>query len=800
MRVTIDPEGAIELQVSDWPGFGLRTLRPVVELNGAQVPYTVTSLTTDAEGRQSVHYDFAGRIRLELTFEAGPDVVTVGGWLENPSAAPVDLGRVAVFETGPEAASVAFGEQAREVAMLVQNNYWGDMVPLVARQTERSASDGSEPNDAAAPSEDSAVASQNVWLAYDRASRQALLVGFLSNETWTGTISVQSDSAGMVSRFSVGFDGGDLLLQPGRAVPLEGVTLMHAADPFDLLDAYGDAVAREHPFTPLAQVPVSWCSWYPYRLSVSEDRVLADAEIAATRLKPLGLSIMELDLGWEEGNLPSTFTENERFPHGLSWLSERLGDLGFELGVWKAPFQISQFDPLAREHPEWLLHGQDGALASLWTWFWEPHGEIYALDLTHPEAQEWLRDRMHSLSERGVRYLKADFIGQPSPEFARRRHDRTIAVGAQTGRIGAAIIARELAPGKMLNCGGPEMPGTGRWPLLYTCSDTGNTGTQSWQFQRDNLRSAACHLWKNGRWGVLQPSCLCVGLPGTLEEARSRATVAFMAGGQVDISDTLASLPEDRWAVLEATLPPLGLTARAVDLFDPVLEPGTVDYTAQCSGAEQEIPPGKPHPAGSVWHLRIERDWDEWDLVAVFALDPGEDQCRPTRFQVPFGHLRLDATQEYWAYEFWSGQFLGRVPAQRRNAEGYEHPGDFQDLVTGDAPGTLDIAFTGPGVKLICLRQIRPHPWVAGSSFHQSCGAELTDVSWDPQSEVLCGKVTRPVGHSGFLVLAAEGLRPADAEVGGQAVAAVPSAGGAWRLPVTCREGAMSWWVRFERE
>ncbi|NQT18640.1 MAG: hypothetical protein HQ592_02965, partial [Planctomycetes bacterium] len=120
----------------------------------------------------------------------------------------------------------------------------------------------------------------------------------------------------------------------------------------------------------------------------------------------------------------------------------------------------------------------------------------------------------------------------------------------------------------ILNCGGPEMPGTGHWPLLYTCNDTGNTGFISHRSQQTNHQSVACHLFKNGRWGIIQPSCLCVGAPGTVEDARLRATIAFLAGGQIDISDTLTTLPEDRWAILTATLPPLGVSAKPVDLFE----------------------------------------------------------------------------------------------------------------------------------------------------------------------------------------------------------------------------------------
>jgi len=572
------------------------------------------------------------------------------------------------------------------------------------------------------------------------------------------------------------------------------VVLLRGSDPWRLLEEYADGVARRHrPQVPAAP-PVSWCSWYPYRLGVTEERILANARIAARRLRPLGLRIIEVDLGWERDYLPGAFEENDQFPHGLKWLSEQLAASGLELGCWKAPYTISEFDPVAKEHPEWLVCDADGQPAPYWTWFWQPHGKVFILDLTHPGAQEWLRRRIGSLRERQVRYFKADFIGCASDGLAKSRHDRRIVAGGGTeaARIGGRIIREELPDALLLNCGGPGMPGTGHWPLLYECQDTGNTGVLSWEFQRNNFRAMACHLWKNGRWGTIQPSCLCVGLPGTLEEARIRASAAFLAGGQIDISDTLTTLPEDRWAVLEATLPPLGVSARPVDLFEPVFDPGGGDYEAQCRG-EAQAPESRPHPPGSVWHLPVKRAWDEWDLVAVFNLEPDATARAPKRFRVPLERLGLSVGQTYWAWEFWSGQFLGVVPGRRRNPRGYEHPGDLQDLTVGDAPGALEIAFTGPAVKLLCLRRVRPHPWVLGTSFHQSCGAELEEVGWDARKGVLSGRVNRSAGQGGALFVAGGSRQVVSADVDGRAAAVIPASNDSWRLSVSL-DGTGGWW------
>ncbi len=794
MQVEVTHDGLVRVACPRWAGLSIEALGPALEADGAAVALT-RAARRNAPGRATaIEYEFGGRLKLEMLLthsEAG--AVRLTGRLRNIGQSPAVLNRLSLLASSG-AVPVRLGDEAEAVAMLVQSVYRGDIVPL----KQSPACQSREPNEPAPPA-DRRLVSEHVWVAYDRAARQALLVGFETTERFNGRISLSVRPDGTIGSWSVGFDGGDLLVAPGQEVAVEDLLLMHGPDPLRLLDHYGEAVFRRHKPRMPSSPPVSWCSWYPYRLSVTEDRILENARVAARRLRPLGLRIIEADLGWEKGNLPNAFETNDRFPHGLKWLSQELGKLGFDLGCWKAPFTVSEFHPLLREHPEWLIAGEDGQPAPVGTWHWVPHGKVFVLDVTHPGAQDWLRANIRSLRDRGVKYLKADFIGILSYPIAKRRHDPKIAAGGGTeaGRIAAEIIRQELGEAMILNCSGPEMPGTGQWPLLYTSMDTGNTGCLSWPFQRNNFRSVACHLFRNRRWGIIQPSCLCVGLPGSLVEARVRATMAFLSGGQIDISDTLTTLPEDRWAVLEATLPPLGISARPIDLFEPVHDPGTKDYAAVCKGEAAEAL-ARPHPPGSVWHLRVQHSWDAWDLVAFFALDAQADKPTPVRFRLPLERLSLTGrAEDCWAYEFWSGQFLGRLPGGRRNPNDYEHPGDLQDLLVGRAADSLEIAFTPPAVKLLCLRPVRPHPWVVGTSFHQSCGAELDDVRWDGEAGVLSGRLSRPPGHAGFVMIEAAGQEVISADVDGSPTVLAPSANGAWRLPVTTGRNVTEWRVSF---
>ena len=804
LDLSVTDDGLLTLTVGGWPGLRLGPLDASLILANGSATAATRHVVRDGEHGAEVRLEYAHGLTLTRRFRAGPpSTVMCEAELTNASTEPVEVRDIRLLAAAGE---VAFGQTSPSLRFYEQGSYWSRVRTLGADGPSGVASGEQD-----AAQQPIASSSQYVWVAYDASARMALIVGFETGDRWTGEIRTES-VYGRIKGWSAGFGCGDTLLRPGETWKLESLTLAAGHDPWRLLCDYGDRVMRRHRVAIPDRSPVSWCSWYPYRLGVSEDRVRATAAIARERLVKLGLSVLVLDLGWQAGYLPSSFAENEQFASGLRALADELERDGLKLGAWCAPFTISAHDPLAREHPEWLLGSARDTEGNhlpqpTGTWFWQPHGETYALDLTHPGARAWLRERMRSLADRGVRYLKPDFIGGASAGHLTARHDRTVVAGggAEAARLGLSIMHEEIIerhPGALiLNCGGPELPGKGSTPLLYTCADTGNTGYVGWNHLKDDYgRNVAGHLWKNRRWGIIQPSCMVVGLPGTIEEARVRATATFLAGGQVDIGDNLLNLPEERWHVLTATLPPLGVSATPVDLFDPI-ETASLGYDASASGRGGDAA-GVRHDASSVWALPVKADWDDWTLVGLFNYDTNDDveygKASITRFRLPLERIGLVGDAPHAVLEFWDSQYLGTSPFIRANPGGYTHPGDAQSLIVSLPDGRWEVAFFGPGVKLLIVRRAREHPWPVGTSFHQSGGTELTKVTW--REPKLSGVLVRPAGQTGSLVIAVPaGWTPIEARVGNRRVPARRGANGSLVVPVVSESDRTVWDVQFRR-
>jgi hypothetical protein len=530
--------------------------------------------------------------------------------------------------------------------------------------------------------------------------RDALVVGYLGNPTALGQVrawrpegvSGRHFSLEAVSSFQKTF-----VLSPGAETTTDRVILLVAEDPFSALEAYADCLQRVYGVR-LNPVVNGWCSWFSYFDSITEDEVLRNAGFAAEHLRDYGLSVIQVDDGYQrcfgewEGH-------TQGFPHGMGSLAQRIRDLGLVPGIWVAPYAVASDSRVFGEHPEWMIHHPDGRLQLVHPYLPETADEVqqaerktYALDPSHPGAAEWFRalfDRVANVW--GYDFIKTDFTDWTL--LAAEVFHVPSATRAGLYRQGSASMRDAVGPDRhLLDCGpGPVAIGTfdsmrielDQPPVLWQ---------QYFGTSASSGPAAAKRYCFHGRTWINDPDHL-VMMYLTQAQSRAAATLIGLSGGTVMSGDRLYDLDAGQLAILRSILPAYGRNARPVDLF------------------ERDIP--------EVFALPIQTSFADWTVLGVF----NADEERESRKTLSLERVGLDPEGTYLAFDFWERRFVGEVRGE---------------FVSQQAPSS---------VQLLALHRRRGVPQVLSTDRHITQGAiELESTAWDEDAGMLRGVSLGPLG------------------------------------------------------
>ncbi|HET9803533.1 MAG TPA: glycoside hydrolase family 36 protein [Candidatus Acidoferrum sp.] len=552
-----------------------------------------------------------------------------------------------------------------------------------------------------------AVSSMWNMCFYRGAGEEGLVVGYLDNSTATGRISAMYDrtlalfhSHGGMSFTAESLFGGGCVLRPGAGISSGKVIFNIAPDTFTALETYAQAVADVHSVR-LNPVINGWCSWFYTHEYINEEEILRNAEFAARALKPYGLEYIQVDAGWFRTY--GDWEGNERFPHGMKWLSEKIRERGLRAGLWFAPYCIAEGTEIFDHHPDWLIADAEGKPwqcgGGLSTPQAGPYGipslmkKVYGLDITHPGAAGWLHKLFKGVADDwNYDFIKLDFV-EWSILSADRYHDPTLSKAA-TYRKGMSIIRDALGPTRhILDCG----------PMNTTVGIVDSARIEldlphlTWEQYTANFNSSGPAMAKryyfNRKTWTNDADHLGLALLA-LPQARAAATIIALSGGTLISGDRLIDLDSDRLEILRKVIPSYGVAARPVDLFEN----------------------DKPE----IFELPVRTDFAQWMLVAVFNYGDA-----PVDKRVSLGRLRLPKSDRYVVFEFWSQTFLGEPD---------------RELKVRVEP------------QSVCLLSIHPQteaPRAIATDRHFTQGAlELRKVSWDQRTNTLTGISSGPAGTS----------------------------------------------------
>jgi alpha-galactosidase len=371
-----------------------------------------------------------------------------------------------------------------------------------------------------------------------------------------------------------------LPVEPGASLSSERLLFSLDDDPVRQLEIYGHIIRDLHHARVTAAVPLGWWSWTAYYFGLNEGAALTNAQWLAQNLKSYGYTFFHIDEGYQYARGEYATPDADLFPHGLAALERKTTNLGLTPGIWTAPFEVSERSWVFTHHPEWLVKNAQGNSIHIGN-VTDKKDQLYALDTTNPEAQQYLRDTYRTLTrDWNIRYIKMDFMEDSAIEgFYHRPY--TTALEAQ--RIGLQTIRDAVGDSVFLDKDGCEMLNpVGILDMGRISQDTGHSFSSS----KDAATGIAARFFMNRNYFVADPDAFNASTqivedhswhggrkPLTADEGMVSVVLSAVSGGLFEIGDDLPTLGKspDRLAWLKnrdlLDMVQLGRASKPADLL-----------------------------------------------------------------------------------------------------------------------------------------------------------------------------------------------------------------------------------------
>jgi hypothetical protein len=424
-------------------------------------------------------------------------------------------------------------------------------------------------------------------LIYNRQTKQSVFIGALTSDRFltllrlkaegkgdgakiesynvesTGTTEIQKDysEAETLKVKSLTSDRIELSLplKPGEEMSSERVMFAAGPDYLGQLRAYGSAIRRLHHARVSGRIPIGWWSWTAYYAAINEGETLANADWLSQHLNSLGYNYFQIDEGYQYARGEYVTANATQFPDGMRFVAHHILRDGLTVGLWTAPFEVSSRAWVYENHKDWLVHNANGQPIPLEDVWRQNFDTLYALDTTHPAAQEYLRQTYKTLvREWGVRFIKMDFMDTTAIEGFYYRPNTT-ALEAQ--RIGLQLIRDTVGDEVLLDKdGSPMLNPVGIVDTGRVSADTGHSFLRT----KTAAPGIAARFYMNGNFFINDPDAFNITDTYLVEHSSERSSrslataqasiaLSAIAGGMYEIGDDLLVLgsEKDRLALVE---------------------------------------------------------------------------------------------------------------------------------------------------------------------------------------------------------------------------------------------------------
>lgn len=403
----------------------------------------------------------------------------------------------------------------------------------------------------------------------------------------------------------------------------------------------------------ITQIPIGWCSWYYYFTNITQEQMIKNLEFFKIH-RDIPIDFFQLDDGYftKIGDFSNV---NEKFPNGLPWLFRYIKKLGFQGGIWTAPFMAIKRSNFFRNHRNWFLTKSNKLLPVLFNW----KSFEYSVDLSNEEVLDYLRhyftDLLYALKpktnevkEKLINFFKIDFLHAGTPYGA--YYSNPTYTRAQILYNGIKTIREAIRDDSfLLGCGAPLGPCVGLIDAMRISCDTAPLWDAGYIEKFENgrgiteisLKAALLNTlyrsFMHKYFWINDPDCLMIRRSDTelnLDEIRLQLTIFGLSGGQILISDDMTKLSEEEIKDAKLLLPPYNPKE-----YDPIL----VDAFTS------ELP--------SVYMLETKEIIGKRYLVAIINWNNSVISKKLKILDLVPNLVEND--RDFYIFDFWNEKFLG---------------------------------------------------------------------------------------------------------------------------------------------
>lgn len=407
-------------------------------------------------------------------------------------------------------------------------------------------------------------ASDMVGVLYSLKKDRGVCIGFLDSTRFFTQVGTEVKQGRVVLYTQIQTDY--ISLKPLSVINLPPIYLKEGSDCPLMLEQWANLLAERMNVDKIAPKKDGWCSWYYYFAHIDEDELIKNLEIIKVDKRTFNIDIFELDDGYQRA-MGDWLETNSKFKSGLKTISKKIRDADLIPGIWTAPFMVRKDSSIFKDNPDWILKDKHSRpVVSLWNPNWGIFGKSYALDVTHPGVQNYIKDLFSTLTyEYGFGFLKIDFLYAGC--LPGLRYDPSLTL-AEVMRLGLALIRKSCKPQTLiLGCGCPLGPAIGMVDTMRIGDDV----TPYWsgfvseflgqgfeQLSTKNcIRNTLTRTLMQKKWWLNDPDCLIVRKVDNKlihTEIITFATVIALSGGPIMLSDALDSLDDKQKELIQKAL------------------------------------------------------------------------------------------------------------------------------------------------------------------------------------------------------------------------------------------------------